>query len=72
VACRTRNIHTNFEKKSVSYKLDLVGEQGLMWDKQGTVRAGIIFFSVERKKPSIRNRIFCTPHNSISSEDRVS
>jgi hypothetical protein len=49
------------------YKLDLVYVKRVRWDKGGTVRAGIIIFSMkkERKSP-IGNRIFCTPQNSVS------
>jgi len=62
VACRAWNIHTNFEKVPVNYKLDLVGEREVRWEKRGTVRARIIFFSMERIRNSrIGNRIFCTP-----------
>jgi hypothetical protein len=43
VTCLTGIIHTKFENESASYKLDLVGEQGIIWDKGGTVRAGMIF-----------------------------
>jgi hypothetical protein len=51
------------------YKLELVGVEEIRWDKGGMVRAGDYnFFSMEKnKKLSIRNRIFCTPQNSISS-----
>ncbi len=50
------------------YKLDLVGVQEVRWNNGSTVRAGIIIFSTEKEtKSSIRNRIFCTPQNIISS-----
>jgi len=51
------------------YKLDLVGVQEVWWDREGTVRAGvIILFLWKRKgKSSIRNKISCTPQNNISS-----
>jgi len=51
------------------YKLDLVGVQEVRWVRGGTVRAGNYnFFSVEKEtKTSMRNRILCTPHNSINS-----
>jgi len=49
------------------YKFDLVGIQEVRWDKGGTVRAGIIIFSMEEEiKSSLGNRIFCTTQNSIS------
>jgi len=49
-------------------ELDLLRVQEISWDKGGTVRAGIIMFLWKRKrKSSIRNRIFCTPQNSVSS-----
>ena len=51
------------------YKLDLVVVQEFRWDEEGMIRAGDYnFFLWKRKlKTSIRNRIFCTPQNSISS-----
>ena len=49
------------------YKLDLVDVQEVRWDTGGTVRQGTIIFSMEKKiKPSVGNRIFCTPKNSTS------
>ena len=50
------------------YKLDLVGVQEVRWDNGGNERAGIIIYSMERKrKSSIGNWKFCTPQNSVSS-----
>jgi len=52
------------------YKLDLVGVQEVRWDKGGTVRPRFYIFSMENKtKKSISNRTFCTPQNSVSSEN---
>jgi hypothetical protein len=49
------------------YKLDLVGVQAVMWDKGGSVRAGIIILCMEKeRKSSNGNRTFCTPKNIIS------
>jgi len=31
------------------YKLDLVGVQEVRWDREGTVRAGVIIFSMEKE-----------------------
>jgi len=31
------------------YKLDLVGVQEVRWDREGTVRAGDLIFSMEKK-----------------------
>ena len=79
MACRKGNIHTNFEKESVSYKLDLVGEQEFMCDKQGTVRAGTIFFSLERNKNHQFGKGFFVHHRIVAAvkiaeflSDRVS
>ena len=51
-------------------ELDLVGVQEVRWDKGGTVRPRFYIFSMENKtKKSISNRTFCTPQNSVSSEN---
>jgi hypothetical protein len=51
------------------YKLDLVGEQEVRWDKEGSVKAGDYgFFLWERKpKSSVGNKVFCTSQNCVSS-----
>jgi len=56
-------------RELAKYKLDLVGVQEVRWDKGCTVRAGIIYFSIwkRKRKSPIGNRIFCTPQYSISS-----
>jgi hypothetical protein len=53
---------------AIRYKLDLVGLQEVRQDREGTGRARDynFFFLWKRKKSSMGNRIFCTPHNSIS------
>jgi hypothetical protein len=35
-------------RKLARYKLDLVGVQGVGWDKRGTVRAGDFMFFMEK------------------------
>jgi hypothetical protein len=32
------------------YELDVVGAQGIRWEKGGTVRAGIIIFSIKKER----------------------
>jgi len=61
--------HTETARELATYKLDLVGVQEVRWDKEGTVRIGvIIFFLWKRKRKSlIGNRMFCTPKNNIIS-----
>jgi len=52
------------------YKLDFVGVQEVRWKKGGTVRVGayiLLFLRKRKRKSPIGNRIFCTPHNSVSS-----
>jgi len=39
------------------YKLDLVGEQKVSWDREGKVRAGDYFMEKE-----MRNLMICTAH----------
>ena len=52
-----------------AYKLDLLGVQAFRLHKGGTVRAGNYnYFYVKKRKSSIRNRIFCSTQNSISSQ----
>jgi len=70
---------TGAARELARYKLYLVGVQGVMWDEGGSVIAGIIILSMERKrKSSIGNRIFCAPKDNISNKtvdfvsDRVS
>jgi hypothetical protein len=49
-------------------KLDLVGVQGVRWDKGGTVRAGDYNFFYGKEMKTINwEGDFCTPQNSISS-----
>jgi hypothetical protein len=47
------------------YIFDNVGVQEDIRDKGSTPRAGDDFFMA--RKSSIRNRIYCTPQNSLSS-----
>ena len=56
-------------RELVRCKLDLVGVQGVRWDKGGHGKSrGLKFFLWKRKrKSSIGNRRFCTPQNSVSS-----
>jgi hypothetical protein len=52
----------------VRYILDLFGVQEVRWDKGGTVRAGIILFSIEKEAKVINwEQDFFPPQNSISS-----
>jgi len=48
---------------------ELAGVQGVGWDKGGTVRAEDynFFYAKRKRKLSIANRIFCTPHSTVSS-----
>jgi hypothetical protein len=57
--------------QSARYTLDLVSVQDVMWDIAGTVKErGLYFLVWERKiKSSIENRTFCTPQNSIGTEE---
>jgi len=48
------------------YKLDLVGVQGIRWNKWGILRAGDYILLKRKRKSSIRNRIFLH-HTIISS-----
>ena len=49
------------------YKLDLVGVQEVRWDKVGTVRAGIVIFSMKKEsKSSLWNRIFFVHYRIVS------
>ena len=62
-------------RELVRYKLDVVDVQEVKWDKGSTVRAGDYdFFSTGKEmKISQLGRVFfffCTPQNSISSEER--
>jgi len=56
-------------RELAGYKLDLLGVQDVGWVKGGKIRAGDYnFFLWKRKhKSSMRNRIRCTPQNSINS-----
>jgi hypothetical protein len=74
----TRNVRSLYRPGSLmtvarelaKYKLDLVGVGEVMWDKEGTVRAGSIFFLWQRTgKSSIGNLILFTPENSISNQE---
>jgi hypothetical protein len=60
---------TYSSSQGIRYKLDLVNEQEVRWDKEGTVRAGDykIFLWKRKQKSSVGNRIFCIPQNNISS-----
>jgi len=50
------------------YELELVGVEEARWEKGSTVRAGDYnIFYAKRKRKSIVNRMFCTPHSTISS-----
>jgi hypothetical protein len=57
----------------VRYKLDLVGVQEVRWDKGDTVRAGDynFFYGKEKRKSSIRNRIFEHHRNVSAGKSRV-
>ena len=58
----------------VRYKLDVVDVQEVRWDKGSTVRAGDYDFFSTGKEMKISQLgtvfFFCTPQNSISSEER--
>jgi len=59
---------TTLARELARYKLGFVGVQEVRWAREGTVRARRLYvFLLKRKRKSlIVNRIFCTPHNSIS------
>jgi hypothetical protein len=40
---------TAASRELARYELDLVGVQEARWDKRGTIRAGIIIFSLEKE-----------------------
>jgi hypothetical protein len=40
---------TATSRELANYELDLVGVQEVRWDKAGTVRAGVIIVSMEKK-----------------------
>jgi len=48
---------------------ELAVVQDVGWDKGGTVRADDdkFFYAKRKRKSSIANRIFCTPHSTVSS-----
>jgi hypothetical protein len=57
-------------RELVRYKLDLVGVQEVRWDERGTKRAGDYIFLWKRKRKSlIGDKIVCTPHPIISSNE---
>ena len=73
----TRNVRSQYRAGSLTaaarelarYELDLVSLQEVRWDKGDNARAGDCIFTMERKrKPSIGNRIFCTPQNFCTVE----
>jgi len=46
-------------RELVRYKLDVVGVQEVRWDKGGTVRAGIMIFSMGKERKIINwERVF--------------
>ena len=48
---------------------ELAGVQDVRWDKVGKVRAEDynFFYAKMKRKSSIANRIYCTPHSTVSS-----
>jgi hypothetical protein len=60
-------------RELVRYKLDLMGVQGVMWDKRGTLKPGIYIFCMEKETKIINwEQDICTTHSSINSlESRV-
>ena len=65
--CRPGSIST-VAMELVRYILDLLGVQEVRWDKGGTVRAGIILFSMEKGTKIINWEQDCfPPQNSISA-----
>jgi len=51
------------------YKSDLVGVQGVRWDKGGTVRAGNYIFSMKKETKIIKwEQDFSCTKNSVSSQ----
>jgi len=68
VTLNVRRLYRGGSPTTAGRELNLVGKQEVSWNRAGTVRAGFIFFLWRRKgKPSIANRIFCTPQNNVSS-----
>jgi len=68
VTWNVRRLYRKGSLTAAARKLDLMGIEGVRWDRGGTVKAGFIFFLWRRKrKASIGNRIFCTPQNSVSN-----
>jgi len=52
--CNVRSLYsagsfTAVARELARYKLDLVPVQGVRWDKRGTVRTGVIIFSMEKE-----------------------
>jgi len=43
-------------RELVRYRLGLVAVQEVRWDRRGTVRAGIIIFSMEKEMKTIEKR----------------
>jgi hypothetical protein len=61
---------TTVTRELAKYKLYFVGVQEVMWDKEGTVRAGeYTFFHGKGQEIIIGNRTFCTPENTISNQE---
>jgi len=60
---------TTVARELARYKLDLVGVQGVRWDKWGTVRAWDYNFYLEKEREIIvcEHNIFLTPQNSVRS-----
>ena len=49
------------------YKLDLVGVPEVRWDRGCTVRAGIIFLSMEKENIINREQVFYVHHRILSA-----
>jgi exonuclease III len=65
--CRA-GLFTVAARELARYKLDLASVQEVRWDKEGTVRAGVINFSKERETKVINwERKFCKPQNGNNS-----
>jgi hypothetical protein len=55
------------------YKLYLLGEPEVRWDKGGTVRAGyyILFYGKGKEDHQFGTGFFCTPQNIISGKESI-